>query len=196
MFGVLVNHCTVTPGGAPIPLTEDAVSSTAVSAANCELACTESCERVSSFTPVGEDIVHFSVQKFPAKQSSKTAVLRLILLRRSFQPIPCKTRQLPNTTISKFESLVSLRKISRPPVKLGFQLTLLAPQRNPSRQPPLELSFDSFVRSFCSRLQNSAHRTPHLHALYTFWTGSETSLWRAVNFTAATRLRLLFSGNV
>ena len=136
------NHCTVTPGGASLPLTGDAVSSSAVSAAYCKLACTESCERVSSFTPVGEDIVHLSVQKFPAKQSSKTAALCLILFRRSFQPIPCNTRQLPNTTISKFVSLVSLDKIIRPPAKLDFQLIC----STPSKQSLTSAAFGTFVR--------------------------------------------------
>ena len=41
--------------------TEDAVSTSTVSATNCELACRESCERVSSLTPVGEDMVQFPV---------------------------------------------------------------------------------------------------------------------------------------
>ena len=151
MFGVLDNHCTITPGGTPIPLAEDAVSSSAVSAAYCELACTESCERISSFTPVGEDIVHFSVQKFPGKQSSKTTALRLILLRRSFQPIPCNTRQLPNTTISKFVCLVSLDKIIRPPAKLDFQLICLTP----SKQSLTSAAFGTFVRHFSSFVEYS-----------------------------------------
>ena len=37
--------------------TEDVVSVSAVPATNCELACTESCECVSSLTPLGEDIM-------------------------------------------------------------------------------------------------------------------------------------------
>ena len=50
------------------------MSTSAVPAAYCELACTESCERVSSLTPVGEDILLvlvYSTEKFPAKTASK-----------------------------------------------------------------------------------------------------------------------------
>ena len=45
-------------------------------AANCELACTESCERVSSLTPLGEDIFVHST-KIPCKKTFETAVLEL-----------------------------------------------------------------------------------------------------------------------
>ena len=45
------------PGNLQVWRMEDAVSESAMLAENCELACTESCERVSSLTPLGEDIV-------------------------------------------------------------------------------------------------------------------------------------------
>ena len=54
----------------------------------------------------------------------------------------------------------------------------------------------SFVCSFTSRLQNSARRTSRLHALYAFWTSSETSLWHVVCLTAATLPSLSFLGMV
>ena len=55
------------------------MSSNAASAANCELACTESCERVSSLRAVGDDILVQSA-KFPAKKIFKTATLELVIL--------------------------------------------------------------------------------------------------------------------
>ena len=43
-----------------LPLQHNTLVSSAVSAAYCELACTESCERVASLLPVGDDIVIFT----------------------------------------------------------------------------------------------------------------------------------------
>ena len=53
MFGAVGTNVTATPGGAPVPYAEDAVSSYAAPVANCELALKGSCEWVSE----GEDIV-------------------------------------------------------------------------------------------------------------------------------------------
>ena len=98
VFEVLDKNCTVTPGGGPILLTEDAVSSSAVSAAYCELACTESCERVSPLRAVGDDIT-VSAQNFLQRKFS-TATLELDNLR--LQPatkVPCVPLEtIPNTT--------------------------------------------------------------------------------------------------
>ena len=145
----MVKTCTVTPGGAPIPLTEDAVSSSAVSAAYCELACTESCERVSPLRAVGDDIT-VSAQNFLQRKFS-TATLELDNLR--LQPVtkvPCVPLEtIPNTTEKL--SLDSLKKNSSSS-KSWFQLFCLTLATIP-RQPPLGISSDSFVYSFTSRLQ-------------------------------------------
>ena len=57
MLGARLVTIEEPPGNLPAWRTEDAVSESAVPAANCELACTESCEHVSSLTLLGEDIV-------------------------------------------------------------------------------------------------------------------------------------------
>ena len=55
------------------------MSSNAASAANCKLACTEYCERVSSLRAVGDDILFHSA-KIPCKETFKTVTLELELL--------------------------------------------------------------------------------------------------------------------
>ena len=73
--------------------------------------------------------------------------------------------------------------------------------------PPAILGIQQFWALFSSRQQcvrllvhfpspNSAHKTSRLHALYAFWTSSETKLWRVVSLTAATLPSLSFSGMV
>ena len=66
------------PGNLPAWRTEDAVSVSAVPVANCELVCTETYERVSSLTPLGEDIVFLGhstenfLQNYPQNCSTST----------------------------------------------------------------------------------------------------------------------------
>ena len=57
VLGALVNIVDELPGNIPVRCTDDAVSSSAVLATYCKLACTECCERVSAECPVGDDIV-------------------------------------------------------------------------------------------------------------------------------------------
>ena len=54
----LVDMVDELPGNVPVRHTDDAVSSSAVPATYCELARTESCERVSSVLPLSDDIFH------------------------------------------------------------------------------------------------------------------------------------------
>ena len=80
------------------------MSASAVPATNCELACTESCERVSSLTPVGEDILLalvYNTAKIPCKTDSKlqASTLDLLVVQPCIIPcVPCKP--IPNTTIT------------------------------------------------------------------------------------------------
>ena len=48
------------PGNVPGCLTDEAVSSNAAPITYCELECAESCERVISLLPIGDDIVTFA----------------------------------------------------------------------------------------------------------------------------------------
>ena len=73
-LGALLVTVEEPPGNLPAWRAEDAVSASAVPAANCKLACTESCERVSSVAALGEDIFVHST-KIPCKilQNCKTS---------------------------------------------------------------------------------------------------------------------------
>ena len=56
VLGALVDIVDELPGDVPTRCTYDVVSSSAVPAANCELVCIDSWERVSSVLPLGDDI--------------------------------------------------------------------------------------------------------------------------------------------
>ena len=58
VLGALVNIVDELPSNIPAWCTDDAVSSSVVPAANCELACTDSWECISSVLPLGDDIFH------------------------------------------------------------------------------------------------------------------------------------------
>ena len=83
------------------------MSASAMPAAYCELACIESCEHVSSLTPVGEDILLvlvYSTEKIPCKTDSKLQASTLDLLVVQPWAIPCvPCKPIPNTTISNFK---------------------------------------------------------------------------------------------
>ena len=57
VFGALVNIVDELPSNVQVRRIDDTVSSSAVPAAYCELACTESWEHVSTEFSVGDDII-------------------------------------------------------------------------------------------------------------------------------------------
>ena len=108
----------------------------AVPAAYCELACTESCERVSSLTPVGEDILLalvYSTEKFPAKLIQNCKLRRWIFSLFNLGQFPASLAN--QSPIPQFQAWSS--SICLPPANAWFQLIVLYSQLNPSRQPPL-----------------------------------------------------------
>ena len=118
------------------------MSASAVPAAYCELACTESCERVSSLTPVGEDILLvlvYSTEKFPAKLIQNCKLRRWIFSLFNLGQFPASLAN--QSPIPQFQAWSS--SICLPPANAWFQLIVLYSQLNPSRQPPLGSSYHS-----------------------------------------------------
>ena len=76
-FGALPVTVGEPPGKRLACRADDAVSLSAVPATNCELACTESWERVSPLRPLGDDIFVHSTETIPCEKIFKTAVLEL-----------------------------------------------------------------------------------------------------------------------
>ena len=64
IFGAQIDTVNEPPGRYPECHTDDAVFASAVPVTNCELACTESWDRVSSLLLVGDDIFIYVQHKF------------------------------------------------------------------------------------------------------------------------------------
>ena len=129
-----------------------------------------------AYSSRGEDIVQFSAQKFPAKQSSNCGSSS-DLSRRLFQQIPCNPVNSPIPQYQKYVSLVSLSKIIRPPAKLDFQLIC----STPSKQSLTSAALGTFVRHLSSFVEYSSQSHVFTSRRLIFWylvPSSETKLLR------------------
>ena len=151
-LGALLETVEEPPGNLPTWRAEDAVSASAIPATNCELECTESCERVSSLPPVGEDIfslVHSTAKFLFCKNFFKTAALRhrsFLLFHLGQFPASLSTKSpIPQ---SQFE--LGQPQQNRPPANAWFQLVFL----NISKQFLTPAAFGFFLSHFLVRLSS------------------------------------------
>ena len=128
-FGVLVNHCTVTPGGAPPARTDDAVSSNVASVALGKLTVTDFTDCVSDGEDISQISLHVKFLKnshsnnFPCLGRPALLAQLLIVLKESPESAPFFVR-FPPRYHSKFLISVSFKIWVLPLSTLGSSLCL------------------------------------------------------------------------
>ena len=133
----------------------------------CELACSESCERVSSLTLVGEDILLVfvdSTEKFPAKLIQNCKLQRWIFLSFNLGQFPASLANQSPIPHFQFLSLVVFNSpsASKCLVPASFACSISAQSLSPAAFWNLSLTRSLITHS--PPVSNSAHSTSRPHS--------------------------------